>query len=173
MGSVLCSTSLRAKHHRWSPTFAIPQALSTNIPGRFRVHSSSTRSSSGTSTWRPSGDTHTPSSSREEAVSVPTASQNLATVTAAMAAVTATKEEAGAVFGRDWRTEGGIPAAAGLLALSLFFANPAGGSAADAGMPGSGPGCSTSANPSYTMVSCERVGLDRRGRLLGCRCAQQ
>lgn len=61
-------------------------------------------------------------------------------------------------------------AAAGLsLALSIFLSCP-GSSAADAGMPGSGPGCTTSTNPSYSLVSCERTGLDRDGRLLGCRC---
>ncbi|CAM9542089.1 unnamed protein product [Scytosiphon promiscuus] len=59
--------------------------------------------------------------------------------------------------------------AAGLsLALSILLSSPASSLAADSGMPGSGPGCSTSTNPSYSLVSCERTGLDRDGRLLGC-----
>lgn len=55
-----------------------------------------------------------------------------------------------------------------LVALSVFFVNPV--TALADGLPGSSPGCSTTAtNPSYTVVSCERTGLDRDGRLLGCR----
>ncbi|CAN0153853.1 unnamed protein product [Ectocarpus sp. 4 AP-2014] len=57
-------------------------------------------------------------------------------------------------------------AAAG-LALSLFLSNP-GSLVADPGIPGSGLGCTTSTNPSYSLVSCNRTGLDRNGRLLGC-----
>lgn len=67
-----------------------------------------------------------------------------------------------------WQARGGSLAGAGLLALSLFVAS-ADAAAADPSMPGSGLGCSTSTNPSYSMVSCERTGLDRDGRLLGCR----
>lgn len=64
---------------------------------------------------------------------------------------------------------GGRAAAAGLgVALALAFALPVQSLAAE-GMPGSGPGCSTTTNPSYSLVSCERTGLDRNGRLLGCR----
>lgn len=65
---------------------------------------------------------------------------------------------------------GGRAAAAGLsVALAVFsFALPA-PSLAAGGMPGSGPGCSTTTNPSYSVVSCVRTGLDRDGRLLGCR----
>lgn len=64
---------------------------------------------------------------------------------------------------------GGHAAAAGLgVALALALSLPAQSLAAE-GMPGSGPGCSTTTNPSYSMVSCERTGLDRNGRLLGCR----
>eukprot|EP00752_Nemacystus_decipiens_P006957 g6243.t1 len=63
---------------------------------------------------------------------------------------------------------GGRAAAAGLsVALAVFFALPAPSLAAE-GMPGSGPGCSTTTNPSYSVVSCVRTGLDRNGRLLGC-----
>lgn len=37
-------------------------------------------------------------------------------------------------------------------------------------IPGTAEGCITTTNPSgYTIVSCERQGLDRNGRLLGCR----
>lgn len=62
-------------------------------------------------------------------------------------------------------------AAAGLsLALSIILSSPASSLAAGSGMPGSGPGCTSSTNPSYSLVSCERTGLDRDGRLLGCRC---
>lgn len=66
---------------------------------------------------------------------------------------------------------GGVTAAiAGLgLALSMLVITPSSSMAADSGMPGSGPGCTTSTNPSYSVVSCERTGLDRDGRLLGCR----
>eukprot|EP00903_Cladosiphon_okamuranus_P006941 g6755.t1 len=53
------------------------------------------------------------------------------------------------------------------VALAAFFVLPAPSMAAD-GMPGSGPGCSTTTNPSYSVVSCVRTGLDRNGRLLGC-----
>lgn len=63
----------------------------------------------------------------------------------------------------------GRAAVAGLsLALAMLFAPPAPSFTAE-GMPGSGPGCSTTTNPSYSMVSCARTGLDRNGRLLGCR----
>lgn len=68
-----------------------------------------------------------------------------------------------------------IAVAAGILsALTLMLyvlVSPAQALAAgDAqGVPGSGPGCTMSTNPSYSMVSCDRTGLDRDGRLLGCR----
>lgn len=71
---------------------------------------------------------------------------------------------------RDWCRKSGernLPACV-LVALSVFFLNPV--TAVADGLPGSSPGCSTTAtNPSYTVVSCERTGLDRDGRLLGCR----
>lgn len=64
-----------------------------------------------------------------------------------------------------------LGAAAGLLALSLLFANPV-RALADS-MPGTAPGCSSTTNVSgYTMVTCDRQGLDRDGRLLGCRCCK-
>lgn len=60
-------------------------------------------------------------------------------------------------------------AAAALLALSLMFAHPA-PALADS-MPGMASGCSSTTNVSgYTIVTCDRQGLDRDGRLLGCRC---
>lgn len=71
---------------------------------------------------------------------------------------------------RDWcRKSGEMNLSACLLvALSVFFFNPV--TALADGLPGSSPGCSTTTtNPSYTVVSCERTGLDRDGRLLGCR----
>ncbi|CAM9341176.1 unnamed protein product, partial [Sphacelaria rigidula] len=58
-------------------------------------------------------------------------------------------------------------AAAGLLALSLMVAHPV-RALADS-MPGMASGCSSTTNVSgYTIVTCDRQGLDRDGRLLGC-----
>lgn len=60
-----------------------------------------------------------------------------------------------------------LDVAAGLLTLSLLFSHPV-RALADS-IPGMAPGCSSTTNVSgYTMVTCDRQGLDRDGRLLGC-----
>lgn len=57
----------------------------------------------------------------------------------------------------------------GLVVSSLLTAAPLVSGAAS--MPGTAPGCTSTSNPSgYTLVTCDRQGLDRNGRLLGCRC---
>lgn len=59
--------------------------------------------------------------------------------------------------------------AAGLVAFTLWTTIPAPTLAEN--LPGTAPGCASTTNPSgYTIVSCDRRGLDRNGRLLGCRC---
>ncbi|CAM9816625.1 unnamed protein product [Pylaiella littoralis] len=121
-----------------------------------------------TSTWK---ETAAVAPSRHPKAPGPGPAPALAAVgrAAAMVATTARAPQQGGHKRVSEAGGGGVAAVAGLsLALSLLFAHPAASLAAESGMPGSGPGCSTSTNPSYSMVSCDRTGLDRNGRLLGC-----
>ncbi|CAM9663126.1 unnamed protein product [Laminaria digitata] len=149
------------------------QAFSLNVPSYSRVESCKTR------TWRPvttaaaSTAAHTAAAAGSKRTSTKEAELSRRSrhrLIAAPAASEASEQQAVSLDDRhQWRasSRGGSLAAAGLVALSLF-ASGADPAAADPGMPGSGLGCSTSTNPSYSMVSCERTGLDRDGRLLGC-----
>lgn len=153
-----------ASLERYIPApFYHSQALSLNVPSCSRCT---------TRTWRPVNTVNTAAaaaavskttSTKEAGISVGSHAPSTSEPAASL------EHQVVSLDGHhNWRARGGSLAAAGLLALSLFVAS-ADAAAADPSMPGSGLGCSTSTNPSYSMVSCERTGLDRDGRLLGCR----
>lgn len=144
------------------PTPCKSQAFSLNVPSYSRVERFETR------TWPPVNTAAAATAAVSTRTSTKKVKFSTRSHTTAVTSVLAASEQVVSLDDRhQWQAKGGSLAAAGLLALS--FVTNAGAAAADPGMPGSGLGCSTSTNPSYSMVSCERTGLDRDGRLLGCR----